>query len=92
MIRWTKKEAAFTYNGVAVKEQELPTLSVTLQNNETYDGTFTYSYREKKDSGEAGDFISGLPKEPGVYEVKAAVSANGNYTAAESDIMTLTIQ
>ena len=92
VIRWTKKEAAFTYNGVAVKEQELPTLSVTLQNNETYDGTFTYSYREKKDSGEAGDFISGLPEEPGVYEVKAAVSANGNYTAAESDIMTLTIQ
>ena len=92
VIRWAQNKAVFTYTGLAVKEQELPILSVTLQNNETYGGTFTYSYREKKDSGETGDFISGLPKEPGVYEVKAAVPAYGNYTAAESDVMILTIQ
>lgn len=90
-IQWNQANATYTYTGLEVTAQELPTLSVTLQNNETYSGTFTYSYR-KKDSSEAGEFISGLPKELGVYEVKAAVPESDNYTAAESDIMTLTIQ
>ena len=92
VIQWAQKSAAYTYTGLSVTAGDLPGLSVTLRNNESYSGTFIYSYREKKDSGEAGTFISGLPTEPGVYEVKAAVSASVNYTAAESDIMTLTIQ
>ena len=92
VIQWAQKSAAYTYTGFSVTAGDLPGLSVTLQNHESYSGTFIYSYREKKDSGEAGTFISGLPTEPGVYEVKAAVSASVNYMAAESDIMTLTIQ
>ena len=92
VVRWAKEKDTYIYTGRAVEAGELPNLSVTLKNDESYSGTFTYFYREKKDSGEAGDFITGLPKEPGVYEVKAAVSASGNYTAAESDVMTLYIQ
>ena len=90
-IQWNQANATYTYTGLPVTEGNLPKLSVTLQNNETYSGTITYSYREKDSSG-AGTFISGLPTEPGVYEVKAAVPASVNYTAAESDIMTFTIQ
>ena len=92
VIQWAQESAAYTYTGLSVTAEDLPGLSVTLQNNETYSGTVTYSYREKKDSGETGTFITGLPTEPGVYEVKAAVPASVNYTAAESDIMTLAIQ
>ena len=91
VIQWAQESAAYTYTGLSVTAEDLPGLSVTLQNNETYSGTVTYSYREK-DSSEAGGFKNGLPTEPGVYEVKAAVPASTNYTAAESDIMTLTIQ
>lgn len=91
VIQWNQANATYTYTGLPVTEGNLPKLSVTLQNNETYSGTITYSYREKDSSG-AGTFISGLPTEPGVYEVKAALSAIGNYTAAESDVMILTIQ
>ena len=91
VIQWAQESAVYTYTGLPVTAEDLPRLSVTLQNNEIYSGTVTYSYREK-DSSEAGGFKNGLPKEPGVYEVKAAVPASANYTAAESDIMTLTIQ
>lgn len=91
VIQWAQESAVYTYTGLSVTAEDLPRLSVTLQNNEIYSGTVTYSYREK-DSSEAGGFKNGLPKEPGVYEVKAAVPASANYTAAESDIMTLTIQ
>ena len=92
VIRWAKEKDTYIYTGRAVEAGELPNLSVTLKNDESYNGTFIYSYREKKDGGEAGDFITGLPKEPGVYKVKAVVPASGNYTATESDVMTLTIQ
>ena len=91
VIQWAQESAVYTYTGLPVTAEDLPRLSVTLQNNEIYSGTVTYSYREK-DSSEAGGFKNGLPKEPGVYEVKAAVPASANYTAAESDIMTLAIQ
>lgn len=91
VIQWAQESAVYTYTGLSVTAEDLPRLSVTLQNNEIYSGTVTYSYREK-DSSEAGGFKNGLPKEPGVYEVKAAVPASTNYTAAESDIMTLSIQ
>ena len=91
VIQWAQESAVYTYTGLPVTAEDLPRLSVTLQNNEIYSGTVTYSYREK-DSSEAGGFKNGLPKEPGVYEVKAVVPASANYTAAESDIMTLTIQ
>ena len=91
VIQWAQESAVYTYTGLSVTAEDLPRLSVTLQNNEIYSGTVTYSYREK-DSSEAGGFKNGLPKEPGVYEVKAAIPASANYTAAESDIMTLTIQ
>ena len=91
VIQWAQESAVYTYTGLSVTAEDLPRLSVTLQNNEIYSGTVTYSYREK-DSSEAGGFKNGLPKEPGVYEVKAVVPASANYTAAESDIMTLTIQ
>ena len=91
VIQWAQESAVYTYTGLSVTAEDLPGLSVTLQNNEIYSGTVTYSYREK-DSSEAGGFKNGLPTEPGVYEVKAAVPASANYTAAESDIMTLSIQ
>ena len=69
----TLQDADYIYNGQSVSY----TGSVSLANNEVYGGTINYSYR-KADTQD--DFTNGLPMNAGVYEVKAAVDAEGNYS------------
>ena len=80
-------EKTVGYTGNAITEDAIGEPTVTLVNEESYNGTIQYSYRT---SGSSDEFTSGLPTEIGTYEVKAVVDADGNYAKAEKS-MTLTI-
>ena len=85
VVSWKTPSQTLTYTG-SPAEIEPPT--VTLVNNEAFDGTIVYSY--KAESSES--FVSGLPINAGKYSVRASIPAKGNYTAAESPEMSLTIE
>ena len=79
-------EKTITYTGQEITTNDLPSVTVGLQNGETYKGKIQYSYRKISDGSTSGrgDFSADIPKEVGVYEVKASIAADGNYTAAET--------
>ena len=88
-------EKAITYTGQEIRPNDLPSVTVGLQNGGTYNGKIQYSYRKISDGSTSGsgDFSGDIPKEVGVYEVKASIAADGNYTAAEtSDTRIITIK
>lgn len=62
--------------------------AVTLVNDEAYSGTIQYSYTAQS----SNEWMGGLPSDIGVYTVKAMIAEQDNYTAAESEEMTLAIQ
>ena len=62
--------------------------AVTLVNDEAYSGTIQYSYTAQG----SNEWMGGLPSGIGVYTVKAMIAEQDNYTAAESEEMTLAIQ
>lgn len=62
--------------------------AVTLVNDEAYSGTIQYSYTAQS----SNEWMDGLPSGIGVYTVKAMIAEQDNYTAAESEEMTLAIQ
>lgn len=62
--------------------------AVTLVNDEAYSGTIQYSYTAQS----SNEWMGGLPSGIGVYTVKAMIAEQDNYTAAESEEMTLAIQ
>ncbi len=84
VISWESLSQTLTYTGSAAEVEP----KVTLVNNEIFDGTIAYSYQAQ---GAAG-FVPGLPVNAGTYIIKAGIPAKGNYTAAESGEMTLTIE
>ena len=87
-------EKTITYTGQEIRPNDLPSVTVGLQNGGTYNGKIQYSYRKISDGSTSGsgDFSGDIPKEVGVYEVKASIAADGNYTAAEtSDTRIITI-
>lgn len=89
-----EKEQSAIYTGKEIDAAKIIAPTVTLQKEETYQDTdkITYSYRKIADDTSDGEFTSGLPTEIGTYEIKAAIPAGGNYTAAETkETMTLTI-
>ncbi len=66
----------------------------------TPDGAITYTYYSKDTCTDAdktsldksgAEAVGGAPKKTGTYYVKAAIAASGNYTAATSAAVTLTI-
>ena len=96
VIGWAddQKEQSAFYTGTVIDSSKLAAPTVTLQGNDTFSDSskITYSYRKVTDGKASGDFISGLPADNGTYEVKAAIPAESNYTAAETaDTMKLTI-
>lgn len=96
LIGWSddQKKQSAVYTGTAIDSSKLTAPTVTLLGNDTFSDSskITYSYRKVTDGTASGDFISGLPADIGTYEVKAAIPAEGNYTAAETaDTMQLTI-
>ena len=80
-IAWGSAAQTFTYTG---QPAQITAPTVTLVNGETFSGTISYSYTGTS-SG------TGIPVNAGTYTVKASIPAQGNYTAAESGEMTLTI-
>ena len=95
-ITWPEdqKNQFVTYTGNAVDVTKITAPTVTLLSDDTFSDSskITYSYRKVTDGKASGDFISGLPADIGTYEIKAAIPAEGNYTAAETaDTMQLTI-
>ena len=88
-------EKTITYTGQEITTNDLPSVTGRLQNGGTYNGKIQYSYRKISDGSTSGsgDFSGDIPKEVGVYEVKASIAADGNYTAAETSntrIITIT--
>ena len=87
VITWNTP-ASVCYTGKAVTLEKLTTPDVTLVNGEVFKGQISYSYREQVSDAA---FTEGLPTERGIYDVKAGIAADGNYTQAEKTI-TLTIE
>ena len=80
-IAWANNSPVeLTYTGQSVAIE--PT--VTLVNDENFSGTITYTY---------GTYSGpDLPTNVGTYSIKASIAEQGNYTAAQSEEMTLTIK
>jgi len=83
------------------KKVELAAATVTgVTGGTTPDGAITYTYYTKDACTDAdrtsvdksgAEAVGGAPKAAGTYYVKANIAANGNYTAATSAAVTLTI-
>ncbi len=88
VIQWEENtQQTAQYNGSPANISILP--SVTLANGEQFSGTILYSYC----ADGAGNFTDGLPAQPGSYNIKAHIAAQGNYSAAEStNTLRLTIK
>ena len=91
-------EKNIIYTGNAITADNLPAIIVGLQKDEEYKGTVMYSYSRISDNNISGndELSDGLPdrfpEEVGsTYKVKARIEATDNYTAAESDILTLKV-
>ena len=91
-------EKTIIYTGNVITADNLPAIIVGLQKDEEYKGTVKYSYSKISDNNISGndEFSDGLPdrfpEEVGsTYKVKARIEAADNYTAAESDILTLKV-
>ena len=91
-------EKTIIYTGNVITADNLPAIIVGLQKDEEYKGTVKYSYSRISDNNISGndELSDGLPdrfpEEVGsTYKVKARIEAADNYTAAESDILTLKV-
>ena len=91
-------EKTIIYTGNVITADNLPAIIVGLQKDEEYKGTVKYSYSKISDNNISGndELSDGLPdrfpEEVGsTYKVKARIEAADNYTAAESDILTLKV-
>ena len=83
-ITWSGAAQTVDYTGSAAA---ITAPTVTLVNGESFSGTISYSYS----TGDSTSYTSGLPVNAGIYKVKASIAEQGNYTAAGSGEMTLTI-
>ena len=91
-------EKTIIYTGNVITADNLPAIIVGLQKDEEYKGTVKYSYSKISDNNISGndEFSDGLPdrfpEEVGsTYKVRARIEAADNYTAAESDNLTLKV-
>lgn len=91
-------EKTIIYTGNVITADNLPAIIVGLQKGEEYKGTVKYSYSKISDNNISGndEFSDGLPdrfpEEVGsTYKVRARIEADDNYTAAESDNLTLKV-
>ena len=100
ILNWADNatEKTIIYTGNAITADNLPAIIVGLQKGEEYKGTVKYSYSKISDNNISGndELSDGLPdrfpEEVGsTYKVKARIEAADNYTAAESDILTLKV-
>ena len=81
----TLKDKNTPYTGQSI---EIDEAVVTLENGESYTGEITYTYYSDVD---CKNQLEGAPINAGTYYVKASIPEQDNYTAAESNVATLTI-
>ena len=88
-IRWDESTCAVDYDsrGLPVDSAKLPEITITITASEDLHPYLQYSYRKVGDT----EFTAGLPTNAGEYEVKAYIPESQNYKAAETDLLTLTI-
>ena len=84
-------EKTITYTGQEITANDLPAVTVGLQNGKTFSGTINYSYVKKTDGTSDSIPTSGLPTDVGIYEVTAFISDSDNYIGSTSNVLTLTI-
>ena len=84
-IQLSDKTAAYTGSAIAVDAAAVSGVSV----GDVPTGQVTYTYYSDEACTKA---LTGIPSAVGVYYVKAAIAADGNYTAAESNVAKLTIE
>lgn len=84
-LLWGNVTQSVVYTG---NEAVIVAPTVTQINNEPYDGTITYFYKAK---GTSDDYTAGLPVDAGTWVIKAHMTASGNYAAADSADIVLTI-
>lgn len=82
---WENATQTVIYTG---NEAVITAPTVSQINNEPYEGTITYMFKEQ---GSADDYSLGLPVNAGIWLIKAHMTASGNYAAADSTDMVLTI-
>ena len=84
-------EKTITYTGQEITANDLPAVTVGLQNDKTFSGTINYSYVKKTDGTSDSIPTSGLPTDVGIYEVTAFIPDSDNYIGSTSNVLTLTI-
>ena len=84
-------EKTITYTGQEITANDLPAVTVGLQNGKTFSGTINYSYVKKTDGTSDSIPTSGLPTDVGIYEVTAFIPDSDNYIGSTSNVLTLTI-
>ena len=85
LVTWNAPTQTIRYSG---SSDQIAPPAVTLVNNETFSGSIAYSYKAEG----SASYVSGLPVNPGKYSIKANIAAQQNYTAAESPLLSLTIE
>ena len=85
ILAWSEESKTLPYTG---SQAAVTAPTVTLVNSESYTGTISYQYK----AAGAEDFTDGLPTNAGSYTVVASIEAQGNYTAATSGELALTIE
>ena len=84
-------EKTITYTGQEITANDLPAVTVGLQNGKTFSGTINYSYVKKTDGTSDSIPTFGLPTDVGIYEVTAFIPDSDNYIGSTSNVLTLTI-
>ena len=84
-------EKTITYTGQEITANDLPAVTVGLQNGKTFSGTINYSYVKKTDGTSDSIPTSGLPTDVGIYEVTAFIPDSDNYIGSTSNVLMLTI-
>ena len=84
-LAWSEASQTLPYTG---NQAAITAPTVTLVNNEKYDGTISYKYKTE----DADTYTEGLPTDGGTYTVVASIEEQSNYNAATSGELTLTIE
>ena len=87
VLRWEKAALTLTETGTPAV---LDAPEVELVNGEVFDGDILYSFTESASTAQRTVWQNGLPKDAGIWTVRASIAESSNYTAASADL-TLTI-
>ncbi|MCM1148554.1 MAG: YDG domain-containing protein [Butyricicoccus sp.] len=87
-ISWNAAACTVDYDGSPVDSEDLPGITITIKASEDLHPYLQYAYRTAETEDE---FTGGLPTNAGKYEVKAYLEKSNNFEAAETELLTLTV-